>query len=122
MLALLAPGSVAFASGSAHLQYSRELYEQALASREPFLLDFYASWRGTCRVQERTVRALVDGNPAYRAVRIIRVDWDVHRRGPIVKELRIPRRSTLVMFDEGKEVARVVARTRREDIEALFAA
>ena len=66
--------------------------------------------------------ALLDGNPAYRAVKIIRVDWDTHRGGPLVSELRIPRRSTLVMFKGGKEVARVVAQTRREEIEALFQA
>lgn len=28
----------------AFIEYSRELYEQALASGEPFMLDFYASW------------------------------------------------------------------------------
>jgi thiol:disulfide interchange protein len=26
------------------IEYSRELYEQLLASGEPFMLDFYASW------------------------------------------------------------------------------
>lgn len=27
-----------------HVDYTRDAYEQALASGEPFLLDFYASW------------------------------------------------------------------------------
>ncbi len=26
------------------IEYSRELYEEALASGEPFMLDFYATW------------------------------------------------------------------------------
>ena len=68
------------------------------------------------------MRALLDGNPAYRAVKIIRVDWDTHRRSPVVSELRVPRRSTLVMFKGGNEVGRVVARTSKADIEALVAA
>ena len=68
------------------------------------------------------MRALIDSNPKYRAVTIIRVDWDRFSRDVIVSELMIPRRSTLVMFNQGKEVARVVADTRTSAIEALFKA
>jgi hypothetical protein len=68
------------------------------------------------------VRALLDGNSQYHAVTIMRVDWDTHRRSQIVSDLRIPRRSTLVMFKGGKEIGRVVAQTRVEVIEALFKA
>ena len=68
------------------------------------------------------MRALIDSNPEYRSVEIIRVDWDRFRNDDVVRELRIPRRSTLVMFKGGREVARVVARTRSDDIEALFKA
>ena len=52
----------------------------------------------------------------------MRVDWDTHRDADIVNELKIPRRSTLVMFNKGKEVARVVAQTGTPAIEALFKA
>ena len=64
--------------------------------------------------------ALLDSNPAYQAVKVVRVDWDSHRDDDIVKELKIPRRSTLVMFKQGKEVGRVVAQTDSDAIEALF--
>ena len=66
--------------------------------------------------------ALQKSNPAYLKVKIIRVDWDRHRRDPIVSELKIPSRSTLVMFAKGKEVGRVVAQTGTSAIEALFRA
>jgi hypothetical protein len=72
-------------------------------------------------VQERTVSALLN-KPAYKAVSVMRVDWDTHRDGDLVKKLEIPRRSTLVMFSGGKEVGRVVARTDSASIEALFKA
>ncbi len=36
--------TTATADDQAHVEYSREVYEQALASGKPFLLDFYASW------------------------------------------------------------------------------
>jgi thioredoxin 1 len=68
------------------------------------------------------VSALQNSNPAYRRVKIIRVDWDRHSGDAIVRELNIPRRSTLVMFAKGKEVGRVVAQTSTSAIEALFRA
>lgn len=68
------------------------------------------------------MRALIETNPAYKAVTVMRVDWDRFSKAKIVDELRIPRRSTLVMFSGGKEVARVVAKTASDDIEALFKA
>jgi len=68
------------------------------------------------------VRALIDSNPEYRAVSVIRVDWNQYSRDQIVSLLKIPRRSTLVMFNKGEEVGRVVAQTNRDAIEALFKA
>lgn len=66
--------------------------------------------------------ALLDSNPAYRQVKILRVDWDKFSGGQLAQELKIPRRSILVMFNRGQEVGRVVARTDRASIEALFKA
>lgn len=66
--------------------------------------------------------ALVADNPEYQAVKLIRVDWDMHRDDAIVEELNIPRRSTLVWFKNGVETGRVVAKTSAEQIEPLFAA
>ena len=43
-VALLVAGNASLAAAVAHEPYTREAYEKALASGEPFLLDFYASW------------------------------------------------------------------------------
>ncbi len=68
------------------------------------------------------MRALIADNTQYQAVKLIRVDWDMHRDDPIVEELDIPRRSTLVWFKEGAETGRVIAKTSAEQIEPMFAA
>lgn len=60
--------------------------------------------------------------PEYADITIIRADWDTHRKSAVTKELKIPRRSTLVMFNEGEEVARVIAQTSKDLIENLFKA
>ena len=41
-LAFVAPG--ARAGDKSHVNYSREAYEQAVASGKPLLLDFYTEW------------------------------------------------------------------------------
>jgi len=68
------------------------------------------------------VSALVESNPDYAKVKLILVDWDDFGDAPIVSELDVKRQSTLVMFNEGKEVARVVAQTSEDLIEDLFKA
>ena len=68
------------------------------------------------------MRALLEAKPEYKAVKIIRVDWDRHSGSPITRELNVASRSTLIMFRRGKEIGRVVARTSRAGIEPLFKA
>lgn len=65
---------------------------------------------------------LRDSNPQYAAVKVIEVDWDQYAKSDLTSELGIPRRSTLVMFNQGEEVARVVSQTGINEIEALFKA
>ncbi len=65
--------------------------------------------------------ALIDSNPAYQAVTIMKVDWDTFKNESIVTELEVRRRSTLVMFKNGEEIERVIAQTSAEAIEPMFA-
>ena len=64
----------------------------------------------------------MEGNPGYRSVTVMRVDWDEHGGSDITRELGVRTRSTLVMFSGGQEVGRVIGSTARGDIEALFKA
>ena len=66
--------------------------------------------------------ALIEQNPEYRKVKIIRVDWDKFGRAPITRELKVPRRSTLIAFKGGKEQERVMASTSKDALEGLFKA
>ena len=68
------------------------------------------------------MRALIDSNPAYQAVTVVKVDWDRFSGDPIASELGVRGRATLVMFSKGEEVARVVGQTGAGAIEPLFKA
>ena len=83
---------------AAAVDYSPELLQAELAAGKTVFLDFKASWCSTCAAQERVITALLQENPAYaQGVSFINVDWDQWGEGDLVKQLNIPRRSTLVV-------------------------
>ncbi len=100
--------------------YAPPVLEDAVASGKPYLLDFSATWCGTCEAQERVLDGLQAESSAYNDIPILRVDWDTYRSGELVAALAIPRRSTLVMMLGENELGRVVAQTGKSAIAALL--
>ena len=125
LLALIA-GTVAIAAtrpasaAARFVDYSETALAELAAAGEPYLIDFYASWCTTCAAQERALNSLADATPAYAGIPIVRVDWDEHSRGELVRQMQIPRRSTLVMMRGTTELGRLVAETRSDAIAALL--
>jgi thiol:disulfide interchange protein len=106
---------------AATLPYSPELLSERLAAGETVFLDFKASWCSTCKAQERVISALKAENAAYvEKITFIDVDWDLHGKSQIVQEMKIPRRSTLVVLRGNQELGRIVAQTGRDEIKALM--
>ena len=64
--------------------------------------------------------ALIEGNSDYHVITVMKVDWDQYKSDAIVSDLDVRRRSTLIMFNDGKEVDRVIAQTSADAIEAMF--
>lgn len=111
--------SISWASGM--IDYTPGMVRERLAAGETVLVDFAADWCSTCRRQERILEELRTENPNYSdAITFIRVDWDVYGRGELVSDLRIPRRSTLVLLRGDQELGRLVADTRRGTIAELL--
>lgn len=101
--------------------YTPEALQTALAAGETVLLDFKASWCSTCAAQERAINALRGDNADYDAgITFMFADWDMWKDSQIIKDLNIPRRSTLVLIRGDKELGRIVAGTSRKDIKALL--
>ncbi|MCT8158725.1 thioredoxin family protein [Pseudoruegeria sp. SHC-113] len=106
---------------AAPVNYTPGLVEKELAAGKTVFLDFKAEWCSTCKAQERVIAKLLAENPAYAAnISFINIDWDEYRSAKITKDLKIPRRSTLVVLRGDKELGRIVAGVSRKDIQALM--
>lgn len=101
--------------------YAPDLLKAELAAGKTVFLTFKASWCSTCAAQERVISALRQANPDYAArISFIDVDWDEWSGGDLVRELNIPRRSTLVVLRGDEELGRIVAGTGKAEIRALM--
>ena len=105
----------------AAVDYTPDLLKAELAAGKTVFLDFKATWCSTCAAQGRAIKGLQAGNPGYeKAITFITVDWDTWGDGDLVKQLNIPRRSTLVVLKGDKELGRIVAGTAKAEIKALM--
>ena len=53
-------------------------------------------------------------------ITFILIDWDSYKRHEVTTRRKIPRRSTLVLIRDGKEVNRLVAQTSEQKIKTLL--
>ncbi len=109
------------AMASVGMPYSRNAVKKALKNGDTVFLDFYTDWCSTCAAQGRAIEALLRENPAYEEnINFIKVDWDQHKSSKLARDLKIPRRSTLVVLKGDKELGRIVAGTSKSKIKALL--
>lgn len=120
-MALTASITLVPALGSAATAYQPGLVKQLLADGKTVFVDFTTDWCTTCAAQKRAMASLRKSNPTYdENIAFVTVDFDQHGRKGIGKELRIPRRSTLVVLKGEAELGRIVAGTSTKQIKALM--
>lgn len=109
------------AASAKPLDYTEGLEKTLLAEGRTVFLDFKADWCSTCKAQERVINALMQDNPDYAAhVAFVNVDWDKFGKSALVRDLKVPRRSTLVVLKGDQELGRLVADTGKDAIKGLM--
>lgn len=101
--------------------YAPGVLQPAMDRGDRIILNFYATWCGTCARQQRVMNDLRAQNPAYdRALTLIQVDWDTYSESALVAAFEVPRRSTIIALKGNQELGRTVAGTSVATIQALF--
>lgn len=97
--------------------YTREGFQAAQAAGNLILVDVYADWCPTCKAQ----KPILDGiakDPSMEAAELIKVDFDEHKA--FLKEHRIPRQSTILLFSGSEELVRSIAETDEDRLRAVI--
>lgn len=113
MLALLV--SVPALANPSWTTYSVDAFSRAQSSGKTIVVDVHATWCPTCRAQEPILDALRN-EPRLRNAIFVKVDFDKEKE--FLRQHRIPRQSTVLVFKGARETARSVAETRPEQLRA----
>ena len=97
--------------------YTQEAFDRLQSEGKPTLVAVHADWCPTCKRQAPIIDALLK-QPPYSAITLLKVDFDTQK--DIVKSLRVPRQSALIVYKNGKEVGRTLGDTSRTGIENLL--
>lgn len=109
--------SVAPGYAADRLPYEAEVFQAALDAGKPILVHVTAPWCGECKLQKPIVARLAE-RPEFTTLTIFDVDFDTQKE--VLKRLKVPKQSTLLVFKDKAEVTRSVGVTRAEAIEALM--
>ncbi len=93
------------------IDYSPELFADAQAAGKTILVDVSADWCPTCKIQHPILEELKSDDRMQDTL-FVRVDFDVHKE--FLKNHRIPRQSTILIFKGKAEIDRSIAETDRD--------
>lgn len=95
------------------ISYSPTSFAEAQAAGKTILVDVAADWCPVCKAQHPILDELsVDSS--LKDVLFVRVDFDTQKA--FLKEHRIPRQSTIVIFKGEMEIDRSIAVTNRDQL------
>lgn len=92
------------------VQYSESGFAAAQREGRTIIVDVHADWCPTCRAQSPILRELRD-DPRLANALFVRVDFDSERA--FLRAHRIPRQSTILVFQGREETGRSIAETNR---------
>lgn len=96
--------------------YTPAAFAMAQEEGKTIVVDVYADWCPTCKAQAPILDEL-QSEAALADAAFFKVDYDVHK--DFLKEHRIPRQSTVLVFNGNDEAARSIAETDRERLRAV---
>lgn len=116
---LIAAPSFAAEPATPFEPFSIERFEALQKASRPVLVEVYADWCSTCRVQSPILTRLL-GEEEFNEVVALKLDWDTQRAE--ARALGAPRQSTLFVFRGGERQVMSVAETDETRLREVLAA
>lgn len=88
--------------------------KEVLESIKPVLVDFWAEWCAPCRVMGPIIEELGEKEEVKGKIKICKLNVDENPK--TASQYSIMGIPTLILFDKGKEVKRMVGVRRKEEI------
>lgn len=85
-------------------EYQPDAFLKLLASGNPIVVHVHADWCSVCRAQMPVMERVLAGAP-FKKVRAVRVNFDREKR--FLADYKVVRQSTVIVFKDGKEIARL---------------
>jgi thioredoxin-like negative regulator of GroEL len=110
---------VLFASlaSPAEVPFDQAQFDAMRAAGKPVAVVFHADWCPTCRAQAPVLEKLTR-DPAFRSLTLYVANYDTEKA--LKRSLGVTQQSTIVVFKDGKEVARSTGDTQEQPLSALL--
>lgn len=113
-LALLVGAQVAAAGAQ---PFSQQAFAQLQADKARVLVEVHADWCAVCQRQEAVLTPML-AEPEFAHITLLRLDFD--RQKEALRAFGVNRQSTLILFDGGEEIARVLGDTDPKRLRAFL--
>ena len=101
----------------AEVPFDQAQFDAMRAAGKPVAVVFHADWCPTCRAQAPVLKQLT-ASPALKPLTLFVADFDTEKG--LKRSLRVTQQSTVVVFKDGKEVARSTGDTQEDRLAALL--
>ena len=102
---------------AAEVPFDQAQFEAARAAGKPVAVVFHADWCPTCRAQAPVLKQLTQ-TPAFKSLTLYIANFDTEKS--LKRSLGVTQQSTVVVFKDGKEVARSTGDTQADSLAALL--
>jgi thioredoxin 1 len=108
---------IATVASAAEAPFNQAQFDSMRTAGKPVAVVFHADWCPTCRAQAPLLKDLMQ-TPALKSLTLFVADYDTEKT--LRQSFRVTQQSTIVVFKDGKEIARSTGDTQRDSLAALL--